>query len=100
MKNEVKVLARIISILLSACLCYFSFSASATEINSTLLTKYCSYCHGVPNPNSHTAREWRSVIFRMQTHRQKRGLKLLNAQEIDSLLQYLGEHTNKKAENK
>jgi len=54
----------------------------------------------VPNPNSHTASEWRSVIFRMQAHRQKRGLKILNAQEIDSLLQYLGEHTNKKVENK
>jgi len=93
-----------ITFLLFCSMTWFSMSIQAAPHKTTqdklILKKYCSQCHGAPNPDSHTPREWRSVMYRMQTHRQKRGFKKLNNKEFELVLRYLSERTNKKAVKK
>jgi len=82
-----------------------SFPVSAvtstnTEDDPLLFKKFCTPCHGLPSPESHAPGEWRSIIFRMQNHRLKRGYKPLNENEIELLVNYLDQQASKQGNNK
>lgn len=56
---------------------------------STILDEHCSYCHVPPKPSAHPSDEWHNIVFRMQKHRLKRGLKKLNDDEFQMVVTYL-----------
>jgi len=87
-------------------LCVFVLSACDTNSQTTIaqypeqqsqgfkvFSKQCSSCHRPPMPSTHTAHEWEMVLFRMQKHRQQRGLTVLNEIEKKDILAYLKRHS-------
>ncbi|TPW16858.1 MAG: Uncharacterized protein FD130_886 [Halothiobacillaceae bacterium] len=60
-----------------------------TSAGARLLKEYCSECHAPPSPNLHTAKEWKSVVARMQEHRVDIALARLPEDKELILLDYL-----------
>ena len=58
----------------------------------SLLQIWCSDCHAPPQPTSHKAQEWPSVVAQMQNHRITEGLAKIDAQNLRKLLEYLQNH--------
>jgi len=59
------------------------------SVGAKLLKKYCSNCHGVPQPDIHKKNEWRNVVYRMNTRRIKRALGEIPAPDYDALVLYM-----------
>ena len=59
------------------------------ETGKALLKKHCSQCHGVPSGSKHKPGDWKNVVLRMQSHRQKRGFKGLSQLEITQVSKFL-----------
>lgn len=63
-----------------------------------LLTRYCTQCHGLPNPNQHSAQGWPTTVTRMQTRMQwmernsPMGIQAPSDAELKTLLSYLQSH--------
>jgi len=55
--------------------------------------KQCSACHRPPMPNIHPANLWVSTLYRMQKHRQQRGLKRMTDAQQQQVLVYLQSHS-------
>jgi len=55
--------------------------------------KQCSACHRPPMPNIHPANLWVSTLYRMQRHRQQRGLTPMNDAQQQQVLAYLQNHS-------
>ncbi len=55
--------------------------------------KQCSACHRPPMPNIHPANLWVSTLYRMQKHRQQRGLKRMTDAQQQQVLAYLQSHS-------
>jgi len=49
----------------------------------------CSQCHQPPRPSAHTAKEWPSVIARMQQHRIERRISPMMASDMLAVRDYL-----------
>ncbi|RMG91032.1 MAG: cytochrome c [Zetaproteobacteria bacterium] len=60
--------------------------------------EHCSACHAPPKPTTHTAREWPSVIARMQQHRIQRGLGAMPAADMVKIKDYLLEYARSEDE--
>lgn len=56
---------------------------------NTILSRYCSGCHGLPKPETKTAAQWQAVVWRMQRHRAQRAMRLLNESELSEITNYL-----------
>ena len=54
-----------------------------------VLSRYCSGCHGLPKPETKSAAQWPAVVWRMQTHRTQRAMRLLNESELNEITNYL-----------
>lgn len=57
-----------------------------------LYTLKCGECHFRPQPASHTAPEWISVVRRMDNHRIMKGKGALTEAETKQILDYLAKH--------
>ena len=68
-----------------------------------LLARYCSQCHNLPGPGTHTAEEWPAVVERMNLRMQMMSGPDMMGMMIDSpdeselqvILRYLQEHAQK-----
>lgn len=69
-----------------------------TAAGAKLLTRYCTQCHGLPNPNQHSAEGWPMTVARMQTRMQwmarnsPMGINAPSEAELKTLLSYLQTH--------
>lgn len=54
-----------------------------------LLHRYCSSCHGAPQPSAHTAAQWPNVVARMEQHRVLRGFGPMDPHDLERLIDYL-----------
>ena len=61
-----------------------------------LYKEKCSACHTVPLPSKHPARLWPSVLQRMQMRMKSKGVKKLNREELELILEYLQKHAKGK----
>ena len=59
------------------------------SLASDVLSRYCSGCHGLPKPKAKTAAQWPAIVWRMQTHRAQRAMRVLNESEIREITNYL-----------
>ena len=59
-----------------------------------LFGQTCSQCHGLPDPRQHTARQWPSVVARMEQHMRERNLPLPGENAIKDIDAFLEQHTN------
>jgi cytochrome c553 len=69
-----------------------SSSASAEKSNrnaNRTYLHYCSGCHGAPRPGQYTAREWPSIVARMQQRRISARLGPIPPQDLREILDYL-----------
>ncbi|MBI5140562.1 MAG: cytochrome c [Nitrospirae bacterium] len=57
--------------------------------------EYCSQCHSLREPNTHTAAEWPDVVRRMRTHMAEKKRKELSDEQAGQLLVYLKGHAKK-----
>lgn len=57
-----------------------------------ILKMYCSECHGMPLPDTHPAKEWSNVVYRMNMRRKKRALQEMTVAEKTVLISYLQKH--------
>ncbi len=57
-----------------------------------LMKERCGQCHGAPSPSVHTAEHWPSVIYRMQNRMTQKGMRALNADELNTLTDYLRQY--------
>lgn len=55
-----------------------------------LTRQFCTGCHQAPNPSQHTAAEWPQVLSRMQAYMQQQRRNAPDANEKQSILNYLG----------
>ncbi len=55
--------------------------------------KQCSTCHKPPMPNIHPANLWVTTLYRMQKHRQQRGLGRMTETQHQQVLAYLQRHS-------
>jgi cytochrome c2 len=68
-----------------------------------LLARYCSQCHNLPGPGTHTAEEWPAVVERMNRRMQMMsGPDMMgmmvdspNESELQAILRYLQEYAQK-----
>jgi cytochrome c5 len=68
-----------------------------------LLARYCSQCHNLPGPGTHTAEEWPAVVERMNLRMQMMsGPNMMgmmidspNESELQVILRYLQKHAQK-----
>ncbi len=68
-----------------------------------LLVRYCSQCHNLPGPGTHTAEEWPAVVERMNLRMQMMSgpdmmgmmVESPNESELQAILRYLQEHAQK-----
>jgi cytochrome c553 len=65
-----------------------SADKSWRNANRTYL-HYCSGCHGAPRPGQYTAREWPSIVARMQQRRISARLGPIPPQDLREILDYL-----------
>ncbi|PCH60836.1 MAG: hypothetical protein COC05_03275 [Gammaproteobacteria bacterium] len=63
-------------------------SAQGSQADN-VLNHLCGGCHVLPKPATKTAAEWPSVVWRMQTHRSQRAMRLLSETEINEITEYL-----------
>jgi mono/diheme cytochrome c family protein len=49
----------------------------------------CSRCHGLPDPSSHTARQWPAIMKRMLAYMESSGMKPPSEQQSKEILGYL-----------
>lgn len=59
------------------------------SVGAKLLKKYCTNCHGAPQPDIHKKDEWRNVVYRMNTRRIKRALGEIPEPDYDALVLYM-----------
>lgn len=57
--------------------------------SAVLFRGRCSQCHALPNPKLHTAKEWPSVVERMQGNMESMGRKVLTENEKKEIVGYL-----------
>jgi mono/diheme cytochrome c family protein len=65
-----------------------------TDAAKLYLTK-CSECHGAPLPEIHTARQWLSVVQRMQYRMTSKAMPGLNKHEMAEIVGYLESNARK-----
>ena len=69
------------------------YPENGTEHFQLYLTK-CGECHAAPLPKIHTARQWLSVVQRMQFRMTSKAIPPLNKYEMDSIVNYLQKHAS------
>jgi len=57
-----------------------------------LYVSKCSGCHAAPLPAAHIARQWSSVVQRMQMRMKNKAVQPLNSSELAIVLDYLQKH--------
>jgi len=57
-----------------------------------LYVSKCSGCHAAPLPRVHTARQWSSVVQRMQMRMKNKAVQPLTSNELAIVLDYLQKH--------
>ncbi len=55
----------------------------------------CSHCHLLPQPSLYHRSAWSTVVYRMQKHRQQRGMGRMSLEEEKVVLAYLMAHSKK-----
>ena len=65
-----------------------------TEPAKLYLAK-CGGCHVAPLPKIHTARQWLSVVQRMQQRMTSKAVPVLNKNEMADIVGYLQKHARK-----
>lgn len=51
--------------------------------------KFCSQCHGLPNPKTHARGEWAGVLWRMRQHMMTYKKKVPTQGELDRIFDLL-----------
>ena len=57
-----------------------------------LVASYCGRCHGIPDPATHRAADWPSVVERMLQNMRSSGVSLPDSSETQAILAYLRAH--------
>lgn len=57
--------------------------------NVALFKEYCAQCHALPDPRSHTASAWPTVIQKMETNMQLMHKQTMTAAQQKQILEYL-----------
>jgi cytochrome c2 len=55
----------------------------------------CSQCHDLPDPGRHTAKEWPTIVERMQGYMQSMNKKMITANEEKQIVSYLSRYAQK-----
>ena len=63
-------------------------ATTRADVNRAYL-QYCGGCHGAPRPGSHTAREWPSIVARMQQRRISARLGPIPPEQLRDIVDYL-----------
>ena len=56
---------------------------------------FCSTCHAIPNPASHTSEEWKGVVKRMNNNRKHWGRPEMTSGEMEEILKFLAKERSK-----
>lgn len=62
---------------------------------AVLFKTICSQCHALPDPASHTAQEWPTVVKRMRGNMQSMGKRSIDEKEEIEILNYLMQYARK-----
>jgi hypothetical protein len=57
-----------------------------------ILLERCGTCHGAPLPATHTAKEWPTIVQRMQQRMVSKAFQPLSEPEQQTLVNYLQQH--------
>jgi mono/diheme cytochrome c family protein len=63
-------------------------AATRSDVSRAYL-QYCGGCHGAPRPGSHVAREWPSIVARMQQRRISARLGPIPPEQLRDIIDYL-----------
>ncbi len=69
------------------------YPENGSEHFQLYLTK-CGECHAAPLPKIHTARQWLSVVQRMQFRMTSKAIPALNENEMGAIVNYLQKHAS------
>ena len=64
----------------------------AASSEARLMVLRCSRCHAAPQPKSHDAEKWPSVLQRMQVRMKSKGFPPLSNEELTIIQDYLQRH--------
>lgn len=64
-------------------------AATTRDDVSRAYVQYCGGCHGAPLPGSHVAREWPSIVARMQQRRISARLGPIPPEQLRDIIDYL-----------
>lgn len=64
----------------------------ADDAGAKLFVRYCTACHGAPNPRAHTAADWPAVVARMRGHMGTFNKPAPGDDEVTRIVAYLSEH--------
>lgn len=62
------------------------------SVGGQLMKVHCASCHAPPQPDTHVAKEWPNVIYRMSEKLRLKGYQPMTQEEIQSLVAYLQKH--------
>ena len=71
-------------------------SPALKDIGAFQFLWFCSTCHAIPDPASHTSEEWKGVVKRMNNNRKHWGRPEMTSGEMEEILKFLAKEGPKK----
>jgi cytochrome c5 len=62
---------------------------AAGSAGASLYKEFCSQCHALPDPKSHTRSDWPAIVDRMEGHMKMMNKKTMAGDQKKEILGYL-----------